>query len=152
MPLSFTPIVSIHPRKKISVVSDKALFHFRNRLCRIQALWTSARTVKDSMAPIQARSVIDLRQALASVSVARVRDPPITLQQDGGAQILGLVPPVGRTGGAAAGTQNAFEEPVQLGALRGGLPVLAAVGGGGVGLQIRLDGAVLFVEMRHVWN
>ena len=125
------------------------------------------------MAPIQTHAVIQRLLAMLRLLVSAVSDPAIRLQQHGGAQVLFTVPPVRGAGGAAAGAQDAFVEPVQLLAFRDGLAVFTALRWNGlvcigcacngdgmvtyiwrwrVTLEVGLDGFVLFVELCQVWH
>ena len=79
------------------------------------------------MAPVQTHTIVERILALCCPLVARVRDPPVRLQQDGRAEVLFAVPPVGGAGGAAAGAQDALVEPVEFLAVVLGLEVLAAL-------------------------
>ena len=51
------------------------------------------------------------------MGVPAVNDPPVGLHEDGGAQVSVAIPPVAGAGGAAAGTQDALVQPVQLGSV-----------------------------------
>ena len=81
------------------------------------------------MAAVQAHGVVEGGLALALALVARVGEPPVRLQQDGGAQVLLRVPPVGWARCRAAGAQNALVQAVQLPAVGLGLTVLTALCG-----------------------
>lgn len=81
------------------------------------------------MAPIKTHVVVQHRLPLAFVLVPAVGEPAVGLEEDGGAEVLLAVPPVGGAGGGAAGAQDAFVEAVELFAVRGGLAVFAALWG-----------------------
>jgi len=79
--------------------------------------------------------------------------PVRTLHENGWAQILVRVPPVGWAGSRAASAENAFVHPVKLGSVLFGLEVL------GLSLflvpfrlQPWLDGSVLLVKVTKIWN
>lgn len=102
------------------------------------------------MAPIKTHTIIQHRLPLLLALIPTIRQPAITLEQDGRAEVLFAVPPVGRAGGRAAGAEDAFVEAVEFFAVGGGLAGFAAVGGGGGALEEGLDGFVLFVELGEV--
>lgn len=102
------------------------------------------------MAPIKTHTIIQHRLPLLLALIPTIRQPAITLEQDGRAEVLFAVPPVGRAGGGAAGAEDAFVEAVEFLAVGGGLAGFAAVGGGGGALEEGLDGFVLFVELGEV--
>src|SRR5262249_41177917 len=56
----------------------------------------------------------EIVEPLAGGFIARIRDPPRRLQQRGRAEEAVAVPPIARAGGRAAGTEDAFIEPVEL--------------------------------------
>jgi hypothetical protein len=80
------------------------------------------------MAAIQTHTVIESLLPLGGALVARVVQPSIGLQQEGGSEVLLAVPPVGGAGCGAAGAQDAFVESVELFAVGGGLSVFFALG------------------------
>ena len=79
------------------------------------------------MASVQAHAVVERVLALGLLLVSRVGDPAVALQQDGGAEVLLLVPPVRGARGRAAGAENALVEAVELLAVFLCLAVLAAL-------------------------
>lgn len=81
------------------------------------------------MASIQAHAVVEGLLPLGGALVARVVEPAVGLQEDGRAEVLLAVPPVGGAGSRAAGAEDAFVEPVQLFAVGGGLSVFFALKG-----------------------
>lgn len=95
------------------------LLNLRNRLPRIQPLRTRPTTVQNSMTPIQTHTIIQHSLPLFLVLIPAIRQPPITLQQHRGTEILLGVPPVGGAGGGATGAQNTFVESVELFAVGG---------------------------------
>ena len=103
------------------------LLNLRNCLARVQALWTGPRAVQDGVAPVQAHAVVQRLLPLGLVLVARVGEPAIGLEKHGGAEVFFAVPPVRGAGGGAAGTEDAFVEPVELFAVCGRLAVFEAL-------------------------
>ena len=75
------------------------------------------------MAAVQGHAVLEHILAFGVPLVARVAEPPETLQQDRRAQVFFAVPPVRRAGGRAAGAQDTFVQPVELFAVEWGLAV-----------------------------
>lgn len=102
------------------------------------------------MTSVDAHAVVQRRFALLLLLVTRVRQPPVTLHQDSGPEVLLRVPPVRGAGGRAASAENALVETVQLLALLLRLQVFLAVGAGARVLEVRLDGLVLLVEEGQV--
>lgn len=102
------------------------------------------------MAPVQTHIIVQRLLALSLALIPRVRQPPIALQQDCRAEILLTVPPVARTRGAAASTEDALVEAVEFLAVCGGLAVLLAVGRFGVALEIGFDRFILFIEVGEI--
>ena len=145
-------ICRIHHHLPDSSSSCKShtLLNLRNRQRRIQPLRTRPRTVQNGVTPIQTHTIIQRILPLRRLLVPAVRNPPVRLQQHGGAQVFLRVPPVARARGAAAGAEDALVQPVQLLAVHRRLPVLAAVRGGRVALEVGLDGFVLLVELGQV--
>lgn len=95
----------------------------------------------------------DLLEALVGELVSGVDNPPVGLHQDGGAEVLLGMPPVGGAGGGAAGTQHALVEPVQVLSLLFRLDVLSlTLRFLCFPLQVGLDVFVLRVEVGHVHN
>src|SRR6185312_16444447 len=93
--------------------------------------------------------IFEIVEPFARGLVAAVDDPSVGLEQDGRPEIPVGVPPIARTRGRTAGAQNAFIEPVELGAILARLfPFLWRRRG--IRLQPRLDRAVLSVEVRHI--
>lgn len=80
------------------------------------------------MAPIQTHVIVQRLLALRLALVSAIGQPPVALQQDGGAEILFAIPPVAGAGGTAAGAEDALVEAVELLTVRWGLAVLFAVG------------------------
>ena len=148
--MHFHPRTIPTPSPSYPSSKSHSLLNLRNRLPRIQPLRTRPTTIQNSMAPIQTHTIIQHSFPLLLVFIPAIRQPPITLQQHRGAEILFGVPPVGRAGGGAAGAQNAFIESVELFAVGGRLTVFAAVRGGRATLEEGFDGFVLFVELGEV--
>jgi hypothetical protein len=108
-------------------------------------------TIHDSMTSIQFEGIIKFRQPLLCVSIPRILNPTISLHQHCWSEVLIRIPPVGRTGSAAARAKDAFVHTVQFGpvllrleklCLSLLLPLLA--------LQPRFDGTILLVKVAHV--
>src|SRR5690606_13334992 len=93
---------------------DQHLLDFADRLRRIETLRAGLRTIHDRMAAAEAEGVFQVVEAFAGRLVAAVDQPAIGLEEDGGAKIALAVPPVARTGGRAAGAQDAFIVAVEL--------------------------------------
>jgi hypothetical protein len=124
------------------------------------------------VAAVEAHAVVERILALGLLLITGVGDPAVRLQKNGGAEVLLLVPPIRWARCGAARAKNAFVESVQLLAVGLGLAVFTAlwmqlgqapfysttqkrythVRGGGITLEIRLDGAILLVEKGHVRN
>lgn len=102
------------------------------------------------MAPVERHGVLEHVLSLGSSLVSRVNHPSVGLHENGGTKVLLLVPPVRRTRGRAAGTQNALVETVELSSVVNGLEVLLSVGRDLVSLEVGLDGLVLLVELGEV--
>jgi hypothetical protein len=66
------------------------------------------------VASVQAHAVVECVLALGLLLVTRIGDPAVRLEEDGGAKVLFLVPPVGGARGRTAGAQNAFVEAIEL--------------------------------------
>ena len=127
---AFFPIVKISspiPPSTFHSSQRHRLFNFRNRLARIQPLWTRPTAVQNRMASVQAHAVIQHLFPLRFVLVAGIGQPAVWLQEHGGAEVFFAVPPVRGTRGRAAGAQYAFVEPVELLAVGGGLAVFEAL-------------------------
>ncbi|KAI3476364.1 hypothetical protein L1887_62016 [Cichorium endivia] len=118
-------------------------------LAWVEVLGAGPGAVHDGVAAVEGEGVFELLPALLAKVVARVGHPAVGLHEDGGAEVLVLVPPVAGARGGAAGAEDALVEAVEATTLLGRLEVLA-LGGGVVGLEERLDGAVLLVELREV--
>lgn len=86
-----------------------------------------------------------------SLSYSAVNHPPVCLEEHRGTEVLVLVPPITRAGGAAAGAEDALVEPIELITICGGLVVLL---GGVLGpvllLEEGLDGLVLLIELGEI--
>ena len=120
-------------------------------------------TIKDSMAPIQTKLILQLLLPFRAVGVlimslaqllyshvfccahSRVRNPPIRLHQGSRTQILVLVPPIRWARSRATGTQDTFVHPVEFLAVTRRLQELTLFRWVIV-LQVRLDRLVLFVK------
>ena len=125
-----------------------------NRSSGIQILRAGVRAVHDRMAAIQLVRIVQILQTLLGHLIARIGDPPIGLLQDGRAEVLVAVPPVGRAGRRAARAENALVQTVQKLAILVRLQILHLVVRVHLRLllQPRLDRRVLLVEVRQVWK
>jgi hypothetical protein len=72
-----------------------ALLDFGNCQCWVQSLGARPRAVENRVASVQAHTVVERILSLGLLLVSRVGDPAVRLEQDGGAEVLLLVPPVG---------------------------------------------------------
>jgi hypothetical protein len=79
------------------------------------------------VAAVQAHRVVEGVLALGGALVTRVNQPPVGLEEDGGAEVLLRVPPVRGARGRAARAENALVETVELLAILLGLPILLAL-------------------------
>ena len=73
---------------------DHHLFDIRNRLRRVQTLWTGFRAIHDRVTAIQLERVFQIIKPLASGFVAAVDDPAIGMQQGRWPQVPIAVPPI----------------------------------------------------------
>lgn len=116
----------------------------------VQALGASPCTVHDGVTPVDGHLIVEGGLPLLSELITGVRDPPVALHKDGGAEVLARVPPVGGTRSRAARAQNALVHSVELLAVGDALDVLLHRCGSILALQIRLDRLVLLVELREI--
>lgn len=79
------------------------------------------------MASVNAHAVIEVVNSLGLLLVTRIGDPAVRSHEDGGAEVLLGVPPVGWARGRAAGAEDALVEAVELLAVFAGLEVLLAL-------------------------
>lgn len=79
------------------------------------------------MAAVQAHRVVQCILTLSFLFISRIGDPTIRLEEDGGAEVLFLVPPVRGAGRRAARAENAFVQAVKLLALLLRLAIFAAL-------------------------
>ena len=101
-------------RETSSLPLDHHLLDLADRFRGVQTLGAGVGTVHDGVAAIEPEGVFQIVQTLAGLLVAGVGQPPIRLQEDGGAQVLLRVPPVRGARGRAARAQDALVQPVQL--------------------------------------
>lgn len=139
----------------------------------VEALGACARAVEDGVAAVEAHAVVERLVTLGPLLVARIGQPAVRLQKDGGSKVFLRVPPVRRARCAAAGTEDALIESIQLPSVRLALPIFLAllftfgvsakaligepvrityVWCGCFVLKIWLDGLVLLVKQRQVRN
>merc|ERR1712183_1121253 len=78
----------------------------------------------DGVASVDGEGVPQLVQPGSLLLIPGINDPAVCLHQDCRSQVLVTIPPVGRTGGGAAGTKDALIEAVKLGPVINGLQVL----------------------------
>lgn len=95
-----------------SLIGGHELLDLGDCLARVEALGTRARAVHDRVAPVEREGILHLLAALTAKLVAAVGHPAIRLQENGGAKVLVLIPPIARTRRAAAGAQNALVQPI----------------------------------------
>src|SRR5688572_16317514 len=88
-----------------------------DRLGGVEALRAGVGAVHDRVAAIEPERIFELVEPLALIFVAAVGEPAIGLEQDCGPQEAIAVPPIGWAGGRTAGAEDAFVEPIQLGAI-----------------------------------
>lgn len=81
------------------------------------------------MAAVEGHVVVEGGAALGGALVARVGEPAVGLEEDGGAEVLLGVPPVRGARGGAAGAEDALVEAVELVALLDRLAVFLALEG-----------------------
>ena len=150
LPRSYPPMLPYPHCSHARTLERHLLLNLRNGQSRVETLRTSPRTIQNSMAAIQTHAIIQCRLPLLLFLISRVSQPPIALQQHRRPKVFLAVPPVGRAGGRAAGTENALVQPVQLLALLFRLQVFFSVRCWRRVLQVRLDRLVLLVELREV--
>ena len=100
------------------------LLDLRNGQSRVQPLGASPRAVENGVATVHTHAVVQRRLALGFLLVTRVGQPPVGLEEDGGAQVFLTVPPVRGARGRAAGAKDTFVQTVELLAVFGALTVL----------------------------
>ena len=118
----------------------------------IKILGTSIGTVHNGVATVELVGIVQILQTLFGHFITRIGNPTVGLLEDGRTQVLVGMPPVGRTGGGAAGTENALVQAIEEKTVFVGLEILHFVVGvhGSLLLQPGLDGGVLFVEVGHI--
>ena len=84
----------IHPSPS-NLSESHALLDLGNRQRRVQALWTRPTAVEDGVATVQTHAVVECVLALGRALVTGIGDPAIGLEEDGWAEVLFAVPPVG---------------------------------------------------------
>lgn len=119
-------------------------------LRRVQTLRACPRAVKDRVATVQGECILEHLAALVTLRVTRVRHPAVGLHQDSRAEVGITVPPVRWARSGTAGTENALVETIETATLLWGLEILLAIRRRASGLQVRLDRAVLLVELSQV--
>jgi len=110
-----------------STLKSHALLDLGNRQAGVEALGACPGAVENGVAAVQAHRVVEGVLALGSPLVAGIDQPPVRLEQDGGAEVLLRVPPVRGARRRAARAENALVETVELLPVRLGLPVLLAL-------------------------
>jgi hypothetical protein len=71
-----------------------ALLDLRNSQRGVQSLGARPRAVENGVASVQAHAVVQGVLALGLLLVSGVGDPAVRLEEDGGTEVLLLVPPV----------------------------------------------------------
>ena len=109
--------------------------------------------VHDGVTTVQLEGIVQLGETFLSLAITAVLNPTVGLHEYRRSQVLVGIPPVTRTRSAATSAENAFVHAIQFGAIFNGLQVLAlAFLLGFLGLQPRLNAAVLLVEIAHIWD
>lgn len=118
----------------------------------VEILGTSIGTVHNGVATVELVGIVQILQTLFGHFITRIGNPTVGLLEDGRTQVLVGMPPVGRTGGGAAGTENALVQAIEEKTVFVGLEILHFVVGvhDSLLLQPGLDGGVLFVEVGHI--
>lgn len=122
-----------------------------NCLTRVEVLGAGPGAVHDGVASVERKGVLELLSSLLTKVVTRVGHPSVRLHEHGGAKVLVLIPPVRGAGCGAARAQNALVQTVESTTLLGRLKMFT-LRRGVVGLEERLDGSVLLVELGQVWH
>src|SRR5271156_1613903 len=92
------------------------LLDFGDGFRRVEVFRAGAGAVHDWVAAVEPERVFELVETIAGLLVAAVGEPAIGLQQDRGSQVAFAVPPIARARGGAAEAEDAFPQPVELGA------------------------------------
>jgi len=117
----------------------------------VQTLRARGRAVHDGVTLVDREGILHPGHALRLVVIPAVNHPTVGLHQDGRPQVLVSVPPVAGTRGAATSAQDALVQAIQLSPVLDRLNVLLlAVFHFLLAFQIRLNGAILGVEIGHV--
>ena len=118
----------------------------------IKILGTSIGTVHNGVATVELVGIVQILQTLFGHFITRIGNPTVGLLEDGRTQVLVGMPPVGRTGGGAAGTENTLVQTIEEKTVFVGLEIFHFIVGvhGSLLLQPGLDGGVLFVEVGHI--
>ena len=121
---------------------------------RVKILGTSIGTVHNGVATIELVGIVQILQTFFGHFITRIGNPTVGLLEDGRTQVLVGMPPVGRTGGGAASTENTFVETIEKETIFVGLEIFNFVVGvhGSLLLQPGLDGGVLLVEVGHIYG
>jgi hypothetical protein len=77
-----------------SLCESHALLDLRNSQRGVQSLGARPRAVENGVASVQAHAVVQGVLALSLLLVSGVGDPAVRLEEDGGTEVLLLVPPV----------------------------------------------------------
>ena len=119
---------------------------------RVEVLRASLGAVHDSMATVELVGIIQTLQTLLRHLITGIGNPAISLLENGRAEVLIRVPPVGRARGGAASTENTLVETIQQQTILVGLEILNLVVGVHLALLLEpgLDGSVLLVEVGHI--
>src|ERR1700758_4517714 len=111
-----------------AVPLDEHFLDLRDRLGGIEILRADVGAVHDGVAAVEPEGILELIEPLAGRLVAAVDDPAVGGEQCRRTEEALAAPPVARTGGRAAGTQDAGRRPVDLLLLRLALQPLAVRG------------------------
>src|SRR6185437_5826002 len=98
---------------------DQQLLDLADGLGRIEPFRASVGAVHDGVAAIQLERIIQIIEAFAGRFVARIDDPAISLQQNGGPEKTVWIPPVAGARRGAARAQDAFVQAIEFLAVLG---------------------------------
>ena len=115
---------------RLTSAQHHELLDLGDRFGWIEALGAGLGAVHNGVTAVEAKRVLKRIESLAGCLVPAVGDPPVGLEQDGGAEISIGVPPIARTARGAAEAQNAVLQTVESGAALGALQPLPLGCGG----------------------
>ena len=110
--------------------------------------------VHNGMTTIQLVSIVQTLQTLLCHLITGICNPTIGLLENGRTQVLVRMPPIGRTGCKATGTQNTFIQTIQKQTILVRLKILHLVIGIHLCLLLKpgLNRGILLIEVGHVSN